>query len=23
MVFNILVNNDDDHLRNHGFVLME
>lgn len=23
MVFNILVNNDDDHLRNHGFVLIE
>ncbi|MCU6669545.1 HipA domain-containing protein [Enterobacteriaceae bacterium H4N4] len=23
MVFNILVNNDDDHLRNHGFILME
>lgn len=23
MVFNILVNNDDDHLRNHGFVMME
>jgi serine/threonine-protein kinase HipA len=23
MIFNILVNNDDDHLRNHGFVLME
>ena len=21
MVFNILVSNDDDHLRNHGFVL--
>lgn len=23
MVFNILVNNDDDHLRNHGFIMME
>lgn len=23
MVFNILVNNDDDHLRNHGFLLTE
>ncbi|HEV3105515.1 MAG TPA: HipA domain-containing protein [Trinickia sp.] len=20
MVFNILVSNDDDHLRNHGFI---
>ncbi|PKE29229.1 type II toxin-antitoxin system HipA family toxin [Rahnella sp. AA] len=23
MVFNILINNDDDHLRNHGFLLHE
>nr|WP_255425055.1 HipA domain-containing protein [Providencia sp. wls1943] len=23
MIFNIFVNNDDDHLRNHGFVLTE
>ncbi|WP_443192296.1 type II toxin-antitoxin system HipA family toxin [Pseudomonas indica] len=23
MVFNILVSNDDDHLRNHGFILQE
>lgn len=23
MIFNILVNNDDDHLRNHGFILVE
>ncbi|WP_456308952.1 type II toxin-antitoxin system HipA family toxin [Serratia proteamaculans] len=23
MVFNILINNDDDHLRNHGFLLEE
>ena len=23
MIFNILINNDDDHLRNHGFILID